>query len=132
MCRNILDFTYFNEKNVLKKPSEFFKKCYKVEFTRTEGLKGFWNWEENWEIKEREIKEREIKEREFDILLEKNKIWYPLKNNIIKGNDLFSVGEYEGKNYLDMPENTKLGWRGPMMVQCQMDELPDVIILEDN
>jgi len=117
MCRNVLDFTHFNEKNVSKKPSDFFKKCYKLEFIRTEGLKGFWNWENNLEIKE----------REFDILLENIKSWCPLKNNIIHGHDLFSVGEYEGKHYLDFSENTKLGWRGPMMFQCQMDELPNVV-----
>lgn len=119
ICRNIFDLTSENAKGVSMRPSDFFRKCYQVEFVRTEGIKGIWKSEDK------------TNEREFDIFLENLGFWFPLVNNRVPDRDyqgVFDLSVSAGKHYSELPETTKLGWRGPMIFKDKIDELPNVVL----
>jgi len=117
MDRNVIDLC--DKSTTPLAPSFFFRKNYFFFFTRTEGIIGNWEWTFN--------KKRIDIEKEFDINLDT--CWYPLKDNQVPDKDeqcLFDFGEMAGKSYTDFPPNTKVGWRGPMMMADDMNKLPFV------
>jgi hypothetical protein len=117
MDRNVLDLSAnrnsnFSETHV--SPSRFFRNCYYIDFTRTEGIRGTWKWLYNGAPEAEES-------REFDI--DMGTCWFPLRNGEVYMYDDKSALR---KHYSALPGTTRLGWRGPMMLASVMDSGPDV------
>lgn len=138
MDRNMFDIScdkIINNLNIPIKPSKFFRHGYYIDFTKKSlnGISGEWKW--NWLTTENlyiNALDTEY-DREFDV--DMGGLWYPLKNNHIPEIDEQEICEiprdFAGKHFLELPESTRLGWRGPMMLRKYMDELPDIIYKYD-
>lgn len=128
MDRNVYDTSLDegnNPKNKAIKPSSFFRKGYYITFTKKEeGIKGKWIFN---------IEPNNSYNKEFDINL--GTVWYPLKNDKVPERDwqgLFDLSKYYNMHYSDFPRDTKLGWRGPMMLVQNMDKCGYIIWTNDN
>jgi hypothetical protein len=126
--RNMFDVscdTKYNELNVPTKPSTFFRNGYYIDFTRREGIQGDWKW--GFDSESSSIGE------EFHV--DMNTGWYPFRNNHVPIKDsqgIFTIPEdFAGKHYSELPEDTRIGWRGPMMLTENMDKCPDVTLNRD-
>lgn len=123
MDRNILDLIEDNKKYIPILPSEFFSKCYFITFTKIDnGIRGTWLWNTYSDIGNCP------EHREFDIDL--GSFWYPLKNDKVPLNDEqgnIRFGKNAGKHYSAFSDNTRLGWRGPMMLKENMDKCSSII-----
>jgi hypothetical protein len=125
MDRNVMDISCdkeYNEENIPIKPSHFFRNCNYITFTKKEGIIGDWDWHCTLLTKK-----LTYKEREFDIDL--GDFWYPLKNNKVPESneyDLFDLSKYSGKHYSEFSPDTRIGWRGEMMLKENMDKCPNV------
>ena len=104
---------FFMSKNLLKKcrcgsgkeikPTLFFKDGYYISFTKSHGIRGKWRFSSN---------PNKYYMKDFDVSVDGQ--WYNLKRSLTP--------------YQDLPENTKLGWRGgPMMLVQNMDRCPNIL-----
>ena len=104
-----------------KRPSQFFDSTCMAKYTHGENLKGklhhnVCNWTDD--------------DFEFHIMY-KEGYWYPLQNGCLPA---FSADDDEPlldgveKPWYTFPDDTYIGWRGPMIVQEYIDELPDVYL----
>ena len=124
--RNMFDMSCrddMNEINTPIKPSHFFRHGYYIDFVRNEGILGDWCWVDGKTYRNVD------NNRELDIDL--GSLWYPLKESKVPIGDrqeIFKIPkEYKGKHYTQIPSNTRLGWRGPMILVKNMDKCPDII-----
>lgn len=119
--RNMFDLScdeQYNPVNTPIKPSQFFRHGYYILFNKTDdGIKGNWTWLGAWV----DQKTQPEIHREFDINYE-HKRWYPLTDG-----KLLNTGDFHSRHYTSFPLSTKLGWRGEMMFQENMDKCPDII-----
>lgn len=102
-------------------PSVFFRNCYFIEFTRRDGLYGECKWLFNNKT-----------EYNFEFHVCMPTCWYPLKNNRVPIRDEQEIFEihpaFAGKHYTELPKDTLLGWRGPMMLYENIDKCPKIIL----
>lgn len=124
MDRNVLDLcceSSINPYGEKKKPTEFFKNNYYINFTKTEGIRGDWKWIWNNKVQHTD------KNQEFHIDL--GSCIFPLKDDKVPMEDnqrCFNLSEHAGKHYTKFPLYTKLGWRGNMMRVRDMNKLSKV------
>lgn len=132
--RNIWDeTTQNNEEHILHDPTHFFSKSYCI--IRKIESKTFPDGENKEENKEeKNLNNLSISfewdinfnlDFEFDLYLEECECWYPLKNGYIPTHDeqeIFQFNFSEPKHYSTFDENTKVGWRGPMMLWSEIDD----------
>ena len=111
---NILEKIYEDELDYTLptiKPSVFFKNNNYIVFTKIqEGIQGKWIFNKNPNIDYY---------KEFHIYL--NNQWVPLNNN-----EFICPISKETKSYKELPPETKIGWRGPMMLVKDMDKCPKI------
>ena len=125
--RNMFDLSCDDQINPIGqpiRPSEFFRRGYFIDFTRRDDLKGTWRWTfDDYTYTDND--------REFDLALGEH-LWYPMKDSKVPEKDwqgIFTIPEdFAGKHYQELPLNTKIGWRGPMMLASNMDKCPDVVM----
>jgi hypothetical protein len=118
----LLDRNIYDEKDVfverkLYKPTTFFKKNY-AWFWKTDNnnLKGkiIYEWQD---------KKEEPYDFEFDIEYEKNN-WYPLTDGILQDKHKQKVvSVHKNKHVSKFPENTPLGYRGPIIVWNKIKDM---------
>ena len=107
ICRNFYDFIPDIKKEEALKPSELFKNNYKMSYIHDVDLKGKTKIEEDDEF---------IK-FEFHIEYKKG-YWYPLKDGNLPHEDpqgIFDLSSIVRKKWTEYDDNTKVGWRGPML-----------------
>ena len=106
--RNFYDLIDNNETGIEMPPDIFLQDNYIFEYTHNNKLNGMIRW----------IKEENINNFNFDINYN-NDYWYPLNNEgELPEEDpqrLFSLKNIK-KNYKEYPEETLIGWRGPMLL----------------
>ena len=106
--RNFYDLIDCNKDGVETTPEIFLQDNYIFEYTHNNGLNGMIRW----------VKEEIINNFNFDINYN-NDYWYPLNNEgELPEEDtqrLFSLKNIK-KNYKEYPEETLIGWRGPMLL----------------
>jgi hypothetical protein len=126
MDRNMYDISCdikYNPVGLPIRPSHFFRKGYYINFTRITGLHGIWEWlyDSDPHIDN---------DREFDV--DMDRCWYPLEYDHVPNIDeqgVFKIPKkFAGKSYTQLPKDTRLGWRGPMMLVENMDKLPDIVM----
>lgn len=106
-----------NQLNIPHKAEEFFR-LNTATYVHQQNLKGIITYD-NIDL---------TRDFEFDIEYEKD-CWYPLKNNCLPKKDpqhLASFSFNEPKPYTDYPANTRIGWRGPMILWEKVKKLPDI------
>jgi hypothetical protein len=114
--RNVADIAFeINEKDKVCNPLHFFRDNT-MEYVHKEGLKG------------KMVYSYGEYDTEFDIEYELHH-WYPLTNGCLPKKDPqgFSKFSYkEPKPWTDFPTNTRIGWRGPMMLWSDVIKMPDI------
>jgi len=126
MDRNLGDTVCEQPGNQLFTAEEFFAKSTAV-YKHESGLKGTikYSWQES---------EENPYPFEFDIEYAKD-CWYPLEDGYLPTNDPqgFSNFHYDApKPYTDFPQNTRVGWRGPMLLWNVVCQQPDVYWYNSN
>lgn len=121
--RNYMDLScdlIYNPINKPILPSQFFKRGYFWTFVKKEpGIQGEFIW----------IRDESGRHGEFDIEYQPGE-WYCLKDDRLPAKDwqgIFDFKDKGGKHYADFPLETRLGWRGPMLLVEDMDKCPKVI-----
>ena len=126
MDRNLFDFCICEERIGKIIPAErFFAYGYIMEYVRTNGIIGTWKFL---------IFDDSPKESEFDLDLDLGELWYPLYNNripIVDSQEHFRIpDDFVGKHYEELPESTRVGWRGPCMLLKDVKKLPKILMTE--
>lgn len=106
ICRNFYDLILDNNKEEALKPSDLFKNNYKTHYIHDCDLKG----------KILSYNKEEYIKFEFHIEYKKG-LWYPLKDGKLPQEDpqgLFNLSSAK-KDWAEYDDNTKVGWRGPML-----------------
>jgi hypothetical protein len=133
MDRNLYDTLYrINNENQLYKATDFFRESSAI-YEHDCDLKGKirYKWQSLPEYNNNE-NDDDINDnkRWYDLKFHieyKNGNWYPLENGILPAN-----GEHDTKllefdhKWNDFPDNTRVGWRGPMMLWSNVENAPDV------
>ncbi len=98
-----------------RKPSIFFKDAHFVTFTKLEGIRGRWLFNSN---------PRTTYLQEFYVYIRETGEWAMLREDRV-----FHSREkkYIGMHYSEFPDDTRIGWRGPMMLRKNMDNCPMVV-----
>jgi hypothetical protein len=96
---SLYDTCYSNNLRCI--PSLFFRDSEYIEFTRVEGITGYWKLSF----------EKESIMREFDMNLSGD-LWYP---------ELREFGIINNIHWKDLDPTTRIGWRGPIMKASNMD-----------
>jgi hypothetical protein len=128
--RNIFDISCDIDTNPINTsiiPSIFFRNNYQILFTKlNNGIKGTWTWR----YPDANTKS-ENKEFDINYLMGKHNSWYPLHNNSVPTHNIYTNkplnSKFDGLNILELPLNTKIGWRGPMIYMEDIDKLPPII-----
>jgi hypothetical protein len=115
--RNVWDLTMHNEENKVMSATKFFKKSYQGTYTHIEGLKGTFLFKDI---------DDQPQDFEFHIEWEKNR-WYPLVDGKLQSDEQFTFPEeFENKSWDTFSDNTRIGWRGPMILKKWFKYLPKV------
>lgn len=123
--RNVMDLSNdIRETQFLYTPQEFFSNCYYIKFTKTQGLRGKWQWK--FDNTEDEL-------REFDIDLDD--FWYPLINDTVPELDTqlfyYIQDKFAGKHWSELEKTRNIGWRGPMVRESVLLENPNIRIKKE-
>jgi len=131
--------------NKLYKPKKFFNSCWAV-YKHIKDLKGeiFYQWQEE-KIKKFnsnqkggstfkvENRHNNSKPYEFEFEIEyKHNNWHPLENGFLPAKNYFRKNLLDGKKkkWDKFPKNTKVGFRGPMILWEDLDKLPNIYYLD--
>ncbi len=98
-----------------KKPSIYFKDAHYVTFTKIGGIRGKWLFNSN---------PRTTYLQEFYVYIQETDEWAMLRDDRIFHS---KEKKYVGRHYTEFPEDTRIGWRGPMMLRKNMDRCPPII-----
>lgn len=116
--RNIHDTCeHYNKREIIKPPLEFFEGSVAV-YTHESDLKG--------QIYFPEI--REYMDFEFHVEYDSG-CWYPFENGQLPLTDpqsFSNFGDKSGWTWQMFPQNTRIGWRGPMIIKSKLSSLPHV------
>lgn len=94
-----------NVQNQVVSSKRLLRKAQRAKYTHDTGLKGFLTF-----------KGIDKKPREFEFDIEhKRNAWYPLEG-----------GKFLGVHYTEMKEDTRIGWRGPMVLGKWISYFPEV------
>ena len=123
--RNFYELIYSNETGKIYTPGEFFKSNYIIEYTHDYNLHGTAVWID-----------KDISSEPFNFHINYYKQnWYPLDNNgYLPSNDPQGFVSFEPqrkKYWEDFPNNTLIGWRGPMINWKHVLNSPNIYILDD-
>lgn len=115
--RNVYDIAFdCNEPGKLHDAKHFYRESVATYYHESD-LKG--------KIKMEDVGKMEF---EFDIEWAKDE-WYPLTNGKLPENDPQGFSKFPDNMLLDWkdyPKDTRIGWRGPMILLDKMDSLPKV------
>lgn len=111
------------EKDYVTPADLFFATGYHLTFERTEGLAGIAVMSAGDE------KMGAMEPFEFHIEYAPG-YWYPLRDNHLPMQDPQGLGSFHydaPKHWNTFPENTRVGWRGPMIRQSVLEESPAIV-----
>jgi len=115
--RNIFDTTSHNEENIVMSVKKFFQASYQGTYTHVTGLKGTFKFT-NIDYEDQNF--------EFHIEWKKDN-WYPLKNGKLESDEQFIFpSEFENRSWESFSSETRIGWRGPMILKKWYKYLPKV------
>jgi hypothetical protein len=126
--RNVLD--HVKTRGVAQRPRQFLAHGSRLTWTKINDLTGtaMWWWEG--------ITAQDQLERNFEFHVEfAPNFWYPLTNGRIPAyeqTDLVvfqrdNLRQFCDKSWNQFPVSTRIGWRGPALVESDLDDLPDVM-----
>jgi hypothetical protein len=117
-----LSLSILNKVNKRKKykPSLFFKDGYFIDFTRQNQLSGEWRWFYCNTLQDTEPSR--------DFYIDIGKSWYPLVSSripLVDLRDFFIIPkQIGGKHVYEIDKHTRIGWRGPIIMQKYIDKCP--------
>jgi hypothetical protein len=115
--KNIDDLTSHHEKEKVMAPINFFDKSYKGTYIHDHDLCGTFQFENI-----------DDEPQFFEFHIEWNELrWYPLKDGKLQSNEQFDFPiEYENKSWKEFSDNTRIGWRGPMLLKKHLKYTPKI------
>ena len=124
--RNLGGMVSGNERNKPMPPAKFFERAYAVRFVKRTELSGTWHWNFH-------VAGAVAREEAFDIEYVPGH-WYPLTvdgrlpqpDPQWPADSVVPAGGVPGTHYATYPPETRIGWRGPMMLAALIRDGPPV------
>lgn len=116
MDEHIYDLTQYSETSNSVKPSQFFQYGKYADFMRERNLLGYWIWVLHGN--------RVGIDMNIEFHVDISGRWRPLRNGHVENGD--GRFKYSGHHWSLLPQDTRVGWRGPAMFAKDMDKCPEI------